>query len=479
MKKVILVVILLVAVAAIGLPPVIGGMTESTVRSRIEQMDDNPMFAMRVGDYERGWFTSRTQVEIGLDERYFEMIMAGAADIDADPAELAATMREQSITVPVDLAHGPIILMDGLHFGLSRLHAVLDDRDDLAALVTQELGLDYVAELHGQVSYFGTFSFTSNVPPIEYIDESSQLSFAGLNLDGTARGQDLQLEGGMDSLTIDTDGTAITIQNFHVASDSSRINQILWEGEFDSGIESLAIVDTLAGADGAIELTGLRASGGADVDASGELLEATVTYAAEAVRLPADDMQLADAELTIDFENFSVEALTDYYEAALSMDPQNPGASAMAMQATVGRLLEHNPAISFDPIRFTLDDESLTAALSLRTVNGDQGNFDLMNPIMLLGMFEASASLNASKPLFEDLAGRAAAAQFGSVDPAQMPPGQDVESMAEAQAQLMIATFLGQGYIVDDGENYSTEIEYANGEIRINGMPLPLGALLQ
>ena len=68
------------------------------------------MFAMRVGEYERSWFTSRTQVDIGLDERYSEMIMAGAAGGDIDEEEMAAMMREQSITIPVDLSHGPIIL---------------------------------------------------------------------------------------------------------------------------------------------------------------------------------------------------------------------------------------------------------------------------------------------------------------------------------------------------------------------------------
>ncbi|MGD2166733.1 MAG: YdgA family protein [Gammaproteobacteria bacterium] len=471
MKKVIIVLLVLIAVTAIGLPPVIGGMTESSVRAHIAQMDENPMFAMQVSDYERGWFSSQAQVRIAFDERYLELAAADAGDIAAG--------ADQGITVPVRIAHGPVVVTDGLYFGMSRIYAVLGDSDPLVAMATQELGLDHLAELSGQVSYFGTFDFTGSMPPIEYIGETGQISFSGLHLDGTARGPDLQLDGRMEDLAMDAAGTAVTIENLDVASDSTRINQLLWAGEFDGGIESMTIVDTLAGADGAIELTGLQLDGRVDLDDTGELFDASASYTAESVRLPGEDMLLSDAELGIGITNLSVEALTEYYETAMDIDPRNPAPAAILLPGIGARLLAANPAVSIDPIRFTLDGSSLNAAISLRTVNGDQSDIDLSNPMMLLGMFEASARIAASKPLFEMLAGQAAAAQLGAVDPAQLPPNQDIESLAAGQASVMIISLLGQGYLVDDGENYSTEIEYANGEVLINGMPLPLGALLQ
>jgi uncharacterized protein YdgA (DUF945 family) len=475
MKKLILVVVVLIVVAAIGLPPVIGSMAESSFRANIEQMDANPMFAMRVDDYERGWFSASTAVEVGFDERYAELMMAGGNE-DTD---LAAVLRDQAITIPVDIAHGPIVFTDGLYFGLARIHAILDERDELAASMMEELGLDYLAQLHGQVSYLGTFSFSSDVPPVEYVDEQGQLSFSGLNLDGVTRGSNLELDGEMENLVIDSGGTAVTVDSLYLVSDSNRINQVLWEGEFDSGIESLSIVDTLAGSAGAMAFTDLRAFGSTELDPTGELIAIDATYSAARIRIPAEDVVMTDVNLTMLLENISVDGFTEYYETMLNIDPQNPDATAMAMQAIMFRLLEQNPAITFDPVRFTLNDESLNAAASLRTVNGEQASLDIGNPFALLGLFEASASVDASKPLFERLAAEASAAQMGMIDPEQVPPGQDLESMAQAQADLTIALLVGQGYLIDDGENYSTEIEYANGEVRVNGEPLPLGALLQ
>jgi uncharacterized protein YdgA (DUF945 family) len=479
MKKVVLVLVLLIAVAAIGLPPIIGRSTENIVRTQIQQMDMNPIFSMRVSEYERGWFTGQARITIALDENYAAALMTDAVNADVEDPATAAAISAQAITIPVELAHGPIILMDGLYFGLSRLHAVLDDRDALAAMVTQELGLDYVAELRGQTSFFGTFSFTGNVPPVEYINESGHVSFSGFEVDGSTRGANLQADGGMDRLVMDAEGNTVTVENMRLSADSMRINQFLWAGDFESDVQRISVVDTLAGARGAIEAVGLKMSGKVDLNESGELFDATMTYEAAQVRVPAEDIELTDAQLTIGLTNLSVEGITQYYETALTLDGQDPRAAAQAMSNIALRLLENNPAIAFDPIRFTLDGESLTAAIIVRTVNAQQGNIDLSNPLVLLGLFEASARLDASKPLVERLAGQAASAQLRTIEPGQLAPGEDLEAMAEGTASMMIVSFLSQGYLVDDGENYSTEIEYANGEIRINGMPLPLGALLQ
>lgn len=476
MNKAILVLVLLIAAAAIGLPPLIGMSTENIVRTRIEQMNENPVLDMQVSEYDRGWFGSTASVEVALDSNYLALMTAGGTD--GPGPGIAEALGEQAITIPMRLAHGPIVLMNGFYLGLARLHAVLDDRNEFAAMVTQELGLDYLAELTGQMSFFGTFSFEGNVPPVEYIDESAQFSFSGFDVEGTARGEDLQLDGLTQTLRVDAPGNTIDVENFRMSSDSTRLNAWFWEGEFTAGVDRVGIVDTLAGADGVVELNGLSVSGNVDVDDAGELAKIAATYRVGSANVPAEEIELTDTELTITLENLSVEPMIEYYELVFGGGMQNPAAAA-AMADIGMRVLEHSPSMSLDPIRFTLGGDSLDAAISLRTVNTRQGNIDLSNPMVLPGLFEASAELTAAKPLIERLARQAAAAQLGMVDPADLPPGQDLEAMAEAQANLFIIQFVGQGYLIEDGDNYSTAIEYANGDLRINGMPLPLGAMLQ
>lgn len=475
MNKIVVLVVVLLAAAAAGLPPIVGGSTESTLRTHIAQMDENPMFAIQVAEYDRGWFSSQARIEVSIDENYAELLDAGA---DASGTEAVDFPTDQTISIPVDIAHGPVILMNGPYFGWSRLHAVLDDSDDLIASATEELGLEYLAELHGQVSFLGTFSFDGNVPPIEYLDESGQLSFSGFNTEGTFRNSTLITESELERLEMDSAGTALTVANLTMESDTNRINHLLWSGDFDAEVETVMITDTLAGADGAIELAGLRFAGNADLDDSGELLDMAATYAADIIRIPSEDSEVTDAELTIGFANMSVEGLTNYYETMLAFDPNRAEAAAMALSDIATSILEHNPAISLDPIRFTLDGEPLTAAVTVQTVNTDQGNLDLSNWLVLLGLIEASAELNASKNLIQQIAREAAIAQARMADPTQLPPGDEIEAQAAANADFMLISLITERYLIEDGDNYKTEIGYANGDLRINGMPFPLGGFL-
>ena len=478
MKRSILVVVALIAVLALGLPPVIGGMTQSSIETRIAGMNENPVLALQVADYSRGWFSSDARIVVGLDEDYVAMLASGAPADDPADSGIGEMLRGQQISIDMDVWHGPVILAEGFYIGLSKLHARFDDSDEIGAMITDELGMPYVAELRGQLSFANTFSFTSNVPPIEYFYESGQVSFSGLTADGSSRGAALILDAAAEKLLIEAAGTALTFENFSMIADSTRVNSILWAGEFGSMVERISVVNTLTGM-GSLDLSGVSVVGSTNLNDAGDLFDARVTYQVDELNVPEEEMRLTDSQFTVSFGNISVAALTEYYETMLTMDMADPAAAAMALPPILASVLANDPTVALDPLSFTLNGESLTAAVSLRTVNGDQGGFDLNNPLALLGMLEASASLTAAKALLERLATQAAMAQLGDGDAAQLPPGQDPETMAQAQTELMIATFLGQGYIVDDGDNYSTDIQYANGEIRVNGTPLPLGALMQ
>ena len=474
MKKPVLVAVAVIAVLALGSPPLIGAFTRSDIETNIGGMNENPVLALQVADYSRGWFSSQARIVVSLDEDYVAMLASSVPDDDGGAADF---LSGQQISIGLEVAHGPIILSDGFYLGLAKVHARLDDSDAFAAMIMEEIGIPYVAELDGRLSFTSRFSFTSNVPPVDYVNESGQVSFSGLTVEGTLQNSDLQAEGVAERLVIDAGGMATTFEDFTLTGDSTRVNAVLWAGDFSSSIERVSVVNSLTGI-GSMDLSGIRIDGSTDLNETGELFDARVTYAVDAFDIPDEEIALTDSELTIRFGNLSVAAVTQYYETMMTMDMQDPGAAAAALPPILAGLLEHNPTLALDPLRFTLNDESLEASISLRTVNGDQAGFDLTNPMMLLGLFEASATLTAAKSLLERLAAQAAMAQLEGLDEDQLPPGEDAESMAQAQTELMIATFLGQGYLIDDGETYSTEIEYANGEVRINGMPLPLGALL-
>ena len=89
-----------------------------------------------------------------------------------------------------------------------------------------------------------------------------------------------------------------------------------------------------------------------------------------------------------------------------------------------------------------------------------------------MGVVNSNADVKLSKALARRLVALAAEMQFGG-DP-RMPPEQ-LKYMAEAQAGLMLAQLVSQGFLVEDGEVYRVALRYVDGAMTLNDKPLPFG----
>jgi uncharacterized protein YdgA (DUF945 family) len=69
-----------------------------------------------------------------------------------------------------------------------------------------------------------------------------------------------------------------------------------------------------------------------------------------------------------------------------------------------------------------------------------------------------------------EIATLAARMQLGS-DPT-IPPDQ-LDYMAEAQSGLMLTLLVGQGVLIEDGDAYRAAFELVEGQMTLNGNPLP------
>ena len=55
-----------------------------------------------------------------------------------------------------------------------------------------------------------------------------------------------------------------------------------------------------------------------------------------------------------------------------------------------------------------------------------------------------------------------------------IPPDQ-LDYMAEAQSGFMLTILVGQGMLIEDGDNYRSSLDYTDGALTLNGGPLPFG----
>jgi uncharacterized protein YdgA (DUF945 family) len=477
MKKVVVGLVVVVVIVLLGLPPLLGVMTESRFRNSLETMDENPVFDVSVESFDRGWFSSVARIAVGIDPEYARSLSA----LDGANANslAAAAVADSTATFVVDIDHGPIVLRNGFYIGLSRFVARINEDSAVVNEIRTRFAMPYLVEIRGRIGLTGQFGFDADVPPIDFADENGQVYFSGLVSEGTYSRGNLVSSGHVDEISFDLQNGAGRIEGVSFQGDNEQINSYLWTGPFEMLVEGVIVSNPLLGTEPMFELSNLRLTGDTSLDPTGELVNAKIVYAADSV-VAGPNFALNDPELSLNVRNVSIAALDDYYSMMLSLDPDDPQAALNAMQTIGTEFLRHDPSFAVSPLHFEYNGEPLTANIEVRTVGGAQAQLDFSNPMMLLSLFEVSANASVSKALALQLTAMIVSNQLTAAFQGQeLPPDQDMAQMATQQAEVMLATFAGQGLIVEVGDNYTTNIEYANSQITVNGAPLPLGMLFQ
>ena len=476
MKKVIIVVIVIAALL-LGLPPVFGILAQRKVDERLAAFESNPCvsnyLAANVKSFERGWFSSHALIDIGLSDEYLAMIgaMVGAQA----GVQLPTDMLRQRATIAVDFAHGPIAVLNGVHFGLAKMVARLDPSTPGIAMVQQTLGIPYVFEYRGRTGFGGGVSFDADIPPFQIAPAG--VNFSGAFLDGTLSGKRL-----VSSMHVDSINVASPIGTFEMGNLRGKVNndysaaRCISPGSTDFDIEHITFGDPTQGATPMFDAKNLHFSGNVTLDDSGSLFSMEATYGVESVL--ARDTRIADASIGLALHKIDIALLEAYLSApqqtAFATDP---GQALAGLRPQIERALTAGPSLAFDPIRFRLDDEPFEASIELTTDPTKlpaPGSFSFQDPSVWMAFASAGAKLNVSKPLAQRLAVLATQMQFAqnpNLDPEQ------AANMAQAQAGLMLVTLVGQGILSDAGDAYKTDVRFADRALTVNGTPLPLGGL--
>lgn len=478
MKKVVLGIVAILVIGALALPPVLGIMTESRFRESLTSMDEHVLIALDIESFDRGWFSSLARISVGIDPEYARTMM-GVDDATGSDGLAAAFVADAKMPFIVDIDHGPLVLRNGPYVGLSRFVARPDPESEVVREVQTRLAMPYLLEVRGRLGLAGRFGFEGEVPPIDYADEDGALFFSGMLVDGSYRGRNLLASGRIDELSFDSVDAAGEIRGVSFEGDTEWISQYLWIGVAEFGIDDIIVTNPLLGEE-MLSVDGLHIAADADVDEGGELMHARLSYTADRVEAEPE-VVVTNAELTLAIDNFAVDALNAYNAALTTLDPNDPLAALGFVQQFGAQLLEHDPRIAIAPLRFEYLGEPLNVDIEVRTAPGAaQGGIDASNPMLLAGLLEATANATVSKTLAQQIATMVVEDQLAAaLADQELPPGESIAQMAAQQAEVMLATFAGQGLIAETAETYTTSIEYAAGEITVNGTPLPLGMMFQ
>ena len=465
MNKLALVAAAVLVLVLLAAPGIVGWSTEARVRERVAAIDASPTAAAAVTAFDRGWFRSTARIELTLVPDNVGQL----ADVAASLGPFAA------LPITVDFAHGPIAVLDGVHFGWSKMIARPDTAAPGITELQQTLGVPYLFEFRGRTGYLGALDFGADVPPFELPLDEALLTFAGATVEGTFVRSHIDADARIGSADFTTPTGAVAIRGVYASADNELRSEYVMPGEASFSIERVTVSDSAQVSTPAFEVVNLKMQSNVALDASNELLEMRVNYDIDSVRVAENEVTAGALGLTL--RNIDVAALEAYSAAAA--DAAAAGAEPATIVAALGphldRALKAGPSLTLDPLRFLYDGEPFAGRIGI-TANPQRlppaGTLTFDNPLLMLGLVTADAELRISKALATKLSVLAARMQLGN--DGGVPPDQ-LDYMAEAQSGLMLTMLIGQGVLIEDGDGYRSSLALKDGTVTLNGNPLPFG----
>jgi uncharacterized protein YdgA (DUF945 family) len=451
----------LLVVALLAMPGLVGSMTEARVRERVAAIDASPTATAEVKSFDRGWFRSTARIEL----RLVPDNVAQLADFASNLGPFAA------LPIRVDFAHGPVAVLDGVHFGWSKLVARADPTAPGITELEQTLGVPYLFEFRGRSRYLGGLTFDADAPPFNLPIDDALLTFSGATLAGGFARSHLDADAQIGAVELASPTATFALRGLQATVDNELRSQYVMPGRASFSIDSVSAGDATAAT---FEAANLSIQSDVELDAAAELLEMSVSYTVDSVRVMDDTITAAALGLT--FRNVDVATLEAYSAAATEAAA---AADQAALVASLGpyleRALKTGPSLTLDPFRFRYGEEPFEGRIEI-TTNTQRlppaGTLDLDNPLLILGLVNADADVRLSKPLAADLATLSARLQLGADESI---PADQLEYMAEAQSGLMLTMLVSQGIVVEDGEGYRSSLQFRDGTITLNGNLLPFG----
>ena len=467
MKKVAIFAIAAVALLLLALPPVLGMLTESQVRARITAIEAGGVLKVSLRTYERGWFRSRARVSLALSPQTIARLDELGAAVGLPP--LSADL-DRRVPIALEIAHGPLAVLDGAYFGWSKIVARLDAGARNVAALERSLGVPYLFEFRGRTSFAGGVAFDASLPPVDVEAEGVHITFSGAGIDGAFAGQRLVSNSRLGGFTLTSPPGAFTISNVRAATDlelGGPANAV--PGDATLEIEQLSIVDAARGAGPVLDAANVKIASKVGLDPRATLLDVHATYDSGSVLLYGT--RVTDASVGIALDKIDVAAAETYLKLARSDGGGNDPAAEVGRALT--RALAAGPSVVLDPLRFRIDGEPFTARLEIAAnpaaLPAAGSDDDPDNWLALLPALRSTATVDVSKKLARDIAERAAEMRYADEG---MPPEQR-RLLADMQAGLMLVTLVSQGMLVDAGDTYRSELRLADGAVTLNGGPLP------
>src|SRR5689334_262426 len=228
MNKVAIAAAALLLIVLLGLPVVVGTIAEANVRDRVAAIDASPSADAELTSFDKGWFRSTAHILLKSE---------GVDQIAAAAGSEFGVFNE--LPVVVELAHGPVAVLDGVYFGWSTFVARPDLEAPGIADLTQKLNVPYLFRFRGRTPYFGGLSFDGDAPPFTLPSGDAQLTFSGGTVAGKLAGQRIVADAQIGSVDLTSASGTFALRGVQASADNQLRSEYVMPGQASFSITSI------------------------------------------------------------------------------------------------------------------------------------------------------------------------------------------------------------------------------------------------
>ncbi|MFL2546846.1 MAG: DUF945 family protein [Candidatus Rariloculaceae bacterium] len=490
MNKTVAAIVVLVAVAVIGIPPVIGSFTEQRVMAQAERVGSmsDDTYNFEVLEYEGGWFSSRVRVQARLGEDYVQQIVDTLNEEGDMAAAMTAMMVQsflgKSMPLEIELGHGPAMFTDGPQFGVLSAVIRIDPETEGLDELLETLGVPYIFEVRTLTGVTGASRFTGDVPPMEIADDDAEISFSGFYVEGgyDFRSRQIDSVGTVDFLRANAPGIGgAAIENLSFSADVTGHSSILWLGEIATTLGNVTIDGITRHGPFDLTMTNAGASFDTALNDSGELVTIEGGYFIDSLT-GTDGLDLTEASFDLGLRDFSREALEEYYAYSrlVANDPRTAPPLIPGIQDMLYHTLATAPTIQIGPATMLWQGEPFEADLRIDVDNSvlpPQDEFSMLDIRTITSAITVTGYTDMSEDIAEALAAESMKYQLrqGAAQSGNQIPEADLDRLADSQSIGMLLGLVAQGILVESDTGYRSDLLFENRELTINGTVFPTG----
>lgn len=467
----ILIAAITVIAAGLGLSWVLGASAEKGMYELAATISQNPGYEAEVTAFERGLSHSVAHIRVKPE---LAAALPGMEEVDLLALTQALGGIDQGIGIVIDIYQGPLVLHGGLYPGLYRAQVSLDKDSELfRRTIPGDVNLNDYFDSSFTMGFFGSGRASLEISGFSTDFGDTRLNVGGLQVAGShgGFGGRYDMSGTLLPISLESakESLMISAMDFESRGEiSNTIGDMAMKAHFDAitgtGKDPVEIhdidlvVDVVTGDDGTFS-AGYSISLGHVESAS---LPTPINHLRMSVG--ARDLSIAGARRFYDA----------YSEAAASADPFT---MQMAMMNSLGDLFGGTPVFEIRELSYSQGSDitlDLQASLGLTdNVFIDPTAFQ-NNPALLLNALTMNMDLSFSQAFMDMALTYYINDQFNGIQGMDQAFLEQMRKQQLAQMSMMSGQLVVAGYLVENGDSFSMQASFSDGQLLMNGNVLPL-----